>query len=212
MSHDIILLRHGLSTANRDQIVQGQIDFALAEEGHHQSQLLAQYWASMQVHFDKIISSPLARAKETAQIIGEILNSEIVLDAIWMERRLGAAQGVDYETVRAWYEDRPLPSPYEPSFEDGESAWDLFLRAGEAVQSVLQMPAGSYLVVSHGAFLNAALRVIIGLAPASGRILPVRFRFDNTGFAELNFDKEMARWTVIRSNATPHIHQEGNST
>lgn len=205
MIHQLFLLRHGLSTANRDGIVQGQTDYPLAEEGIHQSRLLAQFWSARGLSFDKIISSPLQRARATAEILAQTLENELVFDDIWMEHQLGAAQGENYEKVRSWYADRSPPSPYDPVFENGESALDLFLRSAAAVQGVLLLPAGKYLIVSHGALLSSALQAILGLAPATGRGRPLRFLMDNTGFAECAYDREEARWTIVRINATPHL-------
>lgn len=205
MSHSITLLRHGRSIANRDQIVQGRNDSSLSDEGRVQSRTLATYWAANQIHFNRIISSPLLRARETAEIISEILTLEIEYDEIWTERHLGAAEGEAYETLQEWYKDRPLPTAHESYFDSGEGEWDIFLRAGRAVQSLVFRPQGIYLVVSHSAFLGAVMRAILGLAPRGGRIRPVKFSFDNTGFAVLNYDPEMARWSIEQLNNTCHL-------
>jgi len=50
MSHRIILLRHGRSIANRDQIVQGRNDSSLSDEGRLQSRILGTYWAANHIH------------------------------------------------------------------------------------------------------------------------------------------------------------------
>jgi broad specificity phosphatase PhoE len=208
MMHKIVLLRHGLSVANQKKIVQGQLDYPLAEEGRNQAQLLAAYWKNREVGFDQVIASPLMRARETAEIIAEALNADLVFDELWMELHLGSAQGVDYETFRKRIIEKPLVSPYEPRFDDGESEWDLFLRAGRAIQDIIRSSPGSYLVVSHGGILSAAIRSILGITPGGGRPLSPRIYFDNTGHTILEFEKETARWSIIKMNVTRHLAED----
>ena len=191
--------------ANRDQIVQGQSDYALSEEGRLQSLQLAHHFSDTIETPTSIISSPLMRARETAEIISEHLGCGIEYNQIWMERRLGKAQGIDYETVRSWNEINGLPSPYEPIHGDGESWLELYLRAGQALLTLLERPNGTYIVVSHGGFLNAVLRVILGLSPPGGRAYPPRFQFMNTGYAQLEYDDKLATWEIVRLNAAPHL-------
>ncbi len=210
MSHNITLLRHALSTANLNQVVQGQHDFPLSEEGRLQAKALATHWANNNVHFDHVISSPLLRASETAEIIAEVMNFNIEFDEIWMERHFGAAESVEYELVREWYQGRSRPTAYEPAFESGESEWDIFLRAGGAIQKIIRRPPGAYLVVSHGALLGAVLRAIIGIAPGGGRLRPVKFNFDNTDYALLNYEIQTARWSIEALNHTHHLDPDGD--
>lgn len=212
MNHEITLLRHGLSLANRDGLLQGQLDSPLAEEGRRQTDALAAYWLAIGISFDQIITSPLRRALETAEIIASAFNMTAELDDRWVERDMGAAEGASIEDVRAWYANRERPTSYEPIFDSGESEIDLFLRSAEALQSLLKKPPGSFLVVSHGAFLNAVFRSILGLAPNGGRISNPRIVFSNTGFVSLDYDHVHTRWTIRHLNATPHLsHTEVDS-
>ncbi len=67
--HYITLLRHGESEGNTSGVLQGQSDYPLTTLGFEQAQRLALYWKANQVKFDLIISSPLLRASQTAEII-----------------------------------------------------------------------------------------------------------------------------------------------
>ena len=198
-------LRHGLSVANKNGIVQGQMDFPLSEEGSHQVELLAAYWLKKHTTFTQIISSPLARARSTAEIIQSSLDLPIEFDERWKERLSGVAQGVAYDQIDRLLEDRPLPSSHDPIFEHGESEWDLFSRAAGAVQDLVHRPPGQYLIVSHGAILSAAFRSILGISPPSGRIRPVRISFENTGFSIFEYYAETARWSLLKHNLTEHL-------
>jgi uncharacterized phosphatase len=200
-----ILLRHGLSEANRDGIIQGQSDYPLAEEAYNEISALIQYWHSRARRFDRIISSPLLRARETAEQIASAYGLVVEYADIWKERHHGEAQGVNYEIARQTISDRQGTSPFEPIFGSGESEWDLHIRASIALREMVLLKPGRYLIVSHGGFLSAVLRALLGLAPSSGRTRPVRFSFSNTGYADLRFSHDEARWYIDSLNSTPHL-------
>jgi len=209
--YDFIFLRHGLSTANENGILQGQHDYPLSEEGYLQAKYLSEYWQEERTTFNCIISSPLGRARETAAVIAELLGTDIVFDARWLERQLGEAQGKTYTSLQQTSSDW-IPTPYEPPFPGAESEWDLYLRAAEAVQSLFLNDPGQLLIVSHGALLSAALRTILGQPPAAGRVRPVRFSFHNTGHSHLRFNRTTARWTLHYHNRTSHLEQQAGQT
>ena len=192
MSHRLTLLRHGQSLANRDGVVQGHLDSPLSDLGREQTESIARAWLSEGVRFDQIIASPLLRARETAEIIAARMGLPLELDASWMERDLGHAQGMSIDAFLELSGRRPA-SPFGPVFGDGEGAWDLYLRAAGAAQAVVRRSPGRYLIVSHGGLLNAALRAMLGIAPGTGRA--PRFNFSNAGHAHLEMDDEGA-WTL----------------
>jgi len=207
MEHKITLLRHGLSTGNEKGIIQGQKDYPLAEVGIEQSHSLSQYWKNHDVSFDAIIASPLLRAKQTAEIVASGLKLPIDFDEAWCERQSGKAEGKTFEEAILHYADQPHDTAYDPLFETGESRWDLFIRAANSMQCLLRRPAGSYLVVSHGAILGAALHTVLGIAPHPGRVRPMRLGFANTGYAVLSFDATEARWELRHLNITCHLQK-----
>jgi broad specificity phosphatase PhoE len=204
MTHTITLLRHGLSTANETGVVQGQLDYPLSDVGVAQATALAEYWLARRVAFDAIVSSPLLRARQTAEIIGTMLSVPIEYDRAWMERHMGSGQGLEGHEFDRLRESRPYLSPYEPSFDSGESNWDLHRRAGDALQSLIRRSPGNYLVVSHGALLNALLRAVLGLAPY-GRTRQPGFAFDNSAYARLLYDDASGGWQIHALNTTPHL-------
>ncbi len=70
-------LRHGESTGNAENRHQGQADFPLTELGITQVKKLADYWEKQEVEFDRAFSSPLTRAKQSAEIITKTLNLKL---------------------------------------------------------------------------------------------------------------------------------------
>jgi broad specificity phosphatase PhoE len=201
--YTFVFLRHGESVGNAEARWQGQSDYVLTEKGRAQARLLAARWKSAGVRFDLIITSPLVRAKETAEIIASALQASVELDPILVERHIGEMEGLTAEEVRKKPQP-PYVTPYDPIGREGEGDWALFLRAGQALHGLLRRAPGSYLIVSHGGLLNQLMNAIIGIAPhvdPSG----VRFRFENTAFARVFYFPHQHRWAFDALNDHAHL-------
>ena len=196
-------LRHGESVGNAESRWQGQSDYPLTDKGRAQARALAERWKSENMKFDLAIASPLARARETAEIVTSALNVKLELDQIWLERDIGEMEGLTAEEVR----QKPQPpyvTPYDSIGGNGEGDWELFLRAGQALHDLIRRPAGSYLIVSHGGLLNQLMHAIVGVAPhvdPSG----VRVRFENTSFARAIYFPHQHRWAIDAVNDRAHL-------
>jgi len=202
-NYQIILLRHGQSVGNAEGRYQGQSNFPLNDTGRAQAQALARRWAAEGIAFDRIISSPLLRARETADIIAAALNTPIEEDALWQERDNGLLSGMRAEEAA---EKHPRPAfftPYTPVGDTGEGQWDLFLRAGKAVRELIRRPPGRYLVVSHGGLLNMVLYAMLGIIPQAN-FHGARFRFRNAAFASLLYRPGEHMWVLNRLNDRQH--------
>jgi broad specificity phosphatase PhoE len=209
MKH-IVFLRHGLSTANFDGVVQGQKDYALHPLGVMQARQLADYWLKQGRNFDQTICSPLLRAKGTAEIVARALSSPIVEEPIWLERKFGEGEGLTYSQIREHLAGNPNRwSSYKSVFADSESEWELTQRASRGVKALLQSKYTNLLVVSHGGILSAAIRSILGIPLPKDETRPPGFRFDNTGYTELSFDQDDSRWQILCHNMRSHLeHNE----
>ena len=84
----IYFVRHGQTELNKLGKLQGHKDIELNDEGRMQAQIVKEKLSG--VKFDKVFSSPLKRAKETAQII---CNKEAVVDNRLIERFNGELEG-----------------------------------------------------------------------------------------------------------------------
>src|SRR4029078_4907654 len=96
---EICLVRHGQTDWNFQEIIQGREDIPLNEVGKKQA---SQSAAALQLDtWDVIISSPLIRAQETAQMISNAVGiHSILLDERFVERNFGEASGKPVSTVR----------------------------------------------------------------------------------------------------------------
>ena len=205
--YTIVLLRHGESVGNAEGYHQGQADFPLSETGRLQAQALASRWHTEQVTFDRLISSPLLRARETAEIIASALNLPFEFNHDWMERDAGLLSGLHHDEASQRYPRPAFMHPYQPVGRTGESQWELFLRAGRAVQSLLNYPSGHFLVVAHSAILNMVLYAMLGIMPQANFTGP-RFTFSNTGFASLSYTPDEHAWRVLGINDHAHWRDE----
>jgi broad specificity phosphatase PhoE len=200
--YHFVFVRHGESVGNAEARWQGQSDYPLTEMGRAQAHALAERWKEEGAKFDLVISSPLVRAKETAEIVASALDIKVESDPIWMERNIGEMTGLTADEIQL----HPRPTfitPYDAIGGVGEGDWILFLRAGQALHGLLRRPAGRYLIVSHGGLLNQLMHAIVGIAPhadPSG----VRFRFDNTAFARVFYQPHQHRWAIETLN--DHVH------
>jgi broad specificity phosphatase PhoE len=201
--YHIVLLRHGESVGNAQGYFQGQKDFPLTATGQAQAQALLTRWQDEGRTFDLIISSPLLRARQTAEIIAAGLDVPLELDALWLEIDNGHLAGLKQAEAQERYPRPAFIQPYQPIGETGESVWQLYLRAGQATDSLLRRTPGRYLVVSHGGILNYTLYAILGIAPQAN-FQGTHFRFQNAAFARLDYNPARHEWTVQAVNDRAH--------
>jgi len=201
---DIFLLRHGESVGNFERRWQGQADFPLTDKGCEQARALGERWLAEGQSFDYVLASPQKRAQETASIIADSLKLPVETDPIWMERNIGDAAGMTGDEVNKRFPKGNNINPFAPIIgDDGEGNWELYLRAGRALHGLLTREPGRYLVVSHGGLLNQVMHAVVGITPQAGDS-GVRFRFKNTGFAQLSYRPDSHQWYINTLNDRSH--------
>lgn len=206
--YHIYFLRHGESTGNANGYHQGQHDFPLSEKGVQQAQQLATLWKAKGITFDYIISSPLARARQTAEIISHTLSLPIDFDPIWMERDAGLISGMHPDEAKNLYPRPEFMSVYDKVGRTGESQWDLFLRAGKAIDTIIRRPPARYLIVAHGGILNMIMYVTLGIFPQPN-FYGAQFLFTNTAYAVVNFYPQTHNWLLVElTHPTKFLDEE----
>ena len=121
--------------------IEGRYDSPLTEVGREQVNRRARQWLEIGVGYDQIVASTLARARESAEIVGRVLQVPVDLDPDWMEMDNGPLAGLGCEEARERYPRPAFRNPYEGLAGSGESEWDLHSRAARAVQSVIRRRA-----------------------------------------------------------------------
>lgn len=90
---NIMLVRHGQTDWNVKRRVQGWANICLNENGKKQAFIVAK--SLIDVKIDLIISSPLERALQTAEIINKYKNVPIIIDERLKERNFGEFEGLE---------------------------------------------------------------------------------------------------------------------
>ncbi len=175
---ELLLIRHGQSTANAAGIWQGQMEFPLSDEGRSQARKVGKALAGER--FDGIYSSPLGRAFETAEIIVRETNfpGAVVLVEGLTERRGGLLEGTTHAERAARNpelenEFLELPEEGRWALVGAETDEEILHRFGRALSDIrARHAAGARMVaVTHGGVMRAFLRDRFGpeMLPATVR-------------------------------------------
>jgi probable phosphoglycerate mutase len=194
----IVLWRHGRTSWNAEQRFQGQTDIPLDEVGMEQARMAAQFLQHLKP--DRIIASDLQRAAVTAQMLGDLVDLEVITHSDLRETFAGTWEGL----VRA-----ELQRDHSEDF--ARWAWDSHARAGggetrvqvaermvRAIERELaHVPEGGTLIVAtHGGSARAAIASLLGLPTESWSCLGVLSN---------------CAWSVVREDSTGWRLQEYNA-
>ena len=147
----LLLVRHGETDWNADGRLQGQTDRPLSDFGRQQARRLADELATED--FEAIYSSDLARARETAEIVGARLELPVSFDPDLREKDWGT-----WERLTAVERDR-----VEFAGESTEAHQERILRALERI-SERHPGDGNVLVVTHGGSMRRVQTATMGMA------------------------------------------------
>lgn len=166
----IYFVRHGetILTPERKFSGTGGLDPELTADGLAQAKLAAQEIVKLGV--DVIITSPLARTRQTADAIAQATEIEPILDQSWFELSFGQWDGQSIEDVRINYPDEYQAwlnsSSYAPP--GGESYDEAALRVDDALERlVAEYPGKKVVVVTHNGVIKSAINLAIG-GPSDG--------------------------------------------
>jgi probable phosphoglycerate mutase len=164
----LFTLRHGVTELNRDKRVSGQtLDVPLLPEGIRQAEEARERFAGTPL--DVVISSPLLRAIQTAEIVTGFPRKAIEIDPQATERSFGRMEGLTRAEVEARFpEVRYLQIGhvgYSLNPPDGEPFPALQDRARRFLHRLLERHRGRrVLISSHQTFLQQLHGVLRGLS------------------------------------------------
>ena len=195
----LILIRHGQSEANASGIVQGRLDYGLSELGLRQAELTAERLKHETV--DRILTSPLRRAADTANAIAEMKGMEAVPDPALMEYDVGAASGLTGAEIRERYPNVVSAFAYgqRPAFP-GEEGRDVFAARLAGVLASIETSGETVVAVAHGGVVSALCHMIVGIDLHR----PGMFNVANCSVTEIVRDRT-GRNVLRRHNDTCHL-------
>lgn len=180
----LYLLRHGQTEFNVKKLVQGRCDSPLTDLGRKQAGMAAAWLKSHDVVPDKVVSSPLGRAMDTAQLVAcELLGPDAAAEP---------CEGI-IERCYGTFEEGPHDALPTDVWDPGE---DLVPFGGEGSQALQERMVGTLtnlmdfedtetlLAVSHG----SASRQFIKAAAPEGFELPTKL--PNCAIMIFDFDEE----------------------
>lgn len=155
----LILVRHGRTAANAGGRMQGRADNPLDEHGVTQAGAIAAVLPDV----DRVISSPLRRAAETAGAIAAASGLDVEIDDRWVELDFGIYDGRPIDEVPAEVWSRwQLDETWRP--DQGESLADLRRRTFSACDELArQVATDNVVVVSHVSPIKAGVAWSLGL-------------------------------------------------
>ena len=168
---NVYLLRHGETAANKEGRIQGRIDIPLNDYGIELAEVTRDGIQKEGIRFDKIYSSPLIRAVQTATIVrGDREPHQIILDDRIMEMAFGKGESLFIKDIKEKPEHANLKNcfsaPSKYIAKDGaESYEEILARAKDFLENEIKPLEGTcenVLVVCHGAMIRALLLNVNG--------------------------------------------------
>lgn len=183
-------IRHGETAWNARGLLQGLTDVPLNERGRDQARGAAKLLVG--AGWDRIYSSPLGRAFETAETIAAAvgLDRPGLLDG-FVEREFGVMEGEPY-----WTPDGGRANLDDPSVESVEALRERAVAAFDALAE--RHPTGSTLVVGHGTIIRVLLQEFLTIeAPHMANLALSIVERDDAG------DRDDTGWRVTLANGYP---------
>lgn len=158
----VFLIRHGQTDWNLQGRFQGREDIELNENGILQAEACGE--AIKGEKFKAVITSPLVRAKKTAEIIADKLGiKQVIIDEGIIERDFSKVSGMTPRERETFY------ASGEP--DDKEPWEDLCSRMLSTIKKYgEQFQDDNIIMVSHGASINAVLSVLSEGETGTGKI------------------------------------------
>lgn len=199
----LILIRHGQSLANSNDLFAGNSDFDLSEFGHRQAACAASYFKKNE-QIDSIYASDLLRAYHTAAPIGEALGVPVVGDVGLREIYAGEWEGLPFTTIaekypeefRVWREDYSHARPV-----GGESTAEVYERAVPHICELAERHDGKCLLLAtHATVVRAFDSFARGYSKDETGKIPFSY---NASFQI--YEYQHGKVTIVRSNVIDHL-------
>ena len=215
---EIYFIRHGESTANLEKAYQGWTDVKLSATGLEQAKKLGQYFLTNDIHFNKIFSSPLKRALETAQaLISCSYDSNIETKTGLKSINVGNWSGITIEEVKENYPHEHWiwkNNVEEFRFPEGESIFDVLQRSKSSLLDILPEFFGKnnrIAIVTHMITIKVLTLWMSGIE--LNKIWEPQFTVPNTGIVVYtikkgNNFKEFQFKRKFLEDPVPHLKKE----
>lgn len=212
-------IRHGQTDWNLAHRIQGAKDIPLNETGRKQAGMLAEGMKDRPV--DSVYTSPLLRARETAQYVADYQGVQVYMVRGLEEINYGKWEGLTMRQIRffhpvaykKWRKDPVYGAPY-----GGESQMDVIKRTAMAMEAVKQHillygaeesdesdKIKAAAVVLHGASLVCLLQWLL----RDEEVLEENMAVENASITTLEWDTSEDRFRLLGINDVRHLGGNG---
>ena len=166
----IYIMRHGQTVKNRSGRLQGRSDDPLNEEGIRQARNAGRWFREEGIRIDRIISSPLSRAIDSAMLAAEEADGRtdipLSTDERLIEMDYGPYEGLDMRTPPPEIIEFFSDFVHNPAPEGMEQLSDVVKRLGVFLEDIREEAAAKNILIStHAIAMKGALEY---LTPSSG--------------------------------------------
>ncbi len=201
---DLILWRHGQTDYNLQGRIQGQVDIPLNDTGRQQAQRAADDIAALGP--TRIVSSPLVRARDTAEVLASLTGLSVEIDPGLVEKSFGTWEGLKAADIKKQWPDHYATwraGGDLPQFRI-EGRRKTAERVGETLKAIAA-DAGKddvIVVVSHGAATNLGATYLLGMDTQQWFGLR---GMSNCCYALMRTNRRPPKWSVVKWNAGPPV-------
>lgn len=194
----IYLARHGETDWNTQGLWQGSINVPLNANGRSQAYEVAnKLFQKPGINVvDCVFSSPLQRAKETAEIISSVLNTRVIVNNDLREVELGDWEGKHNDVVvsstgfKKW-EDGEMQAP-----GGGESKRQVYVRAVRAINNLVERESQDLIIATHTLVIRVIINYILGLPIGDWGT----YRIDNGAITTISYNPKTQHFQIITLN------------
>lgn len=160
---ELLIIRHGQSMGEVEERHEGKADFPLSPLGYEQADKTARF-LYRNYPLEKVYSSPLLRARSTAEMIARPLQLQIEFTEALSERDNGLLSGMLRSEALEKFPYPPQGRPYFESFFGGESDLEQRARVEFFFAKLCQeQPARRIGLISHASTINMLFRAFLNL-------------------------------------------------
>lgn len=164
----LVMMRHARTDYNIEKRLQGSLDIELGDLGQAQARAAAELVTTTYGRDVRVVSSPLARARATAQAVADVAGVEVAVDAAFTQRSYGVWEGLTEAEARVgWPEEfARRAAGLEPRIDGWGASANVAARVAAGMRQWWD-PERPTVVVSHGGAIQLGVMAIFGLEPAS---------------------------------------------
>jgi broad specificity phosphatase PhoE len=202
----LLLVRHAETEDNVQMRLGGWTDADLSPRGEAQVEVLADHFNRVHGHVQAIYSSPLVRARRTAEAIGRLTGHTPTLLDDLREMYFGELDGRPFEELKEAYAHL-LEADQNAELEDfvwpsGESRSGFTARVMRGINFVASRHVGAAVgVVTHSGVIATLLTVVHGESPANWR----KWTVPNASLTEVQWDAAVQQGALVRHGDATHL-------